>query len=122
MFASLSAQIRRLPLWGQAIAWPLYGMLWLACQVVAAFFRLVGWMLNEMFGRAKAGAKKTFAPLLWPAVVVFALLGLAAMLGPNGMELLIGQLLAPLLTIAIMLFGLRVMVSGVWPMGKKKKK
>ncbi len=122
MFASFVADIRRLPWWGQAIAWPLYGALWLVCQIVVAFFRLVGWMLGEMFGRAKTGAKKTFAPLLWPAVAVAAFFGLAAILGPHGMELLVGQLLAPLLVIGIMLFGLRIMVSGIWPMGKKKKK
>jgi branched-subunit amino acid permease len=121
MFASLVAEIRRLPLWGQAIAWPLFGIFWLVCQIVTAFLRLVGWMLTEMFGRAKAGAKKTFAPLLWPAVAVFAFLGLAAALGPNGMQQLIGQVLAPLLAIVIMLFGLRVMVFG-WPKPKKKKK
>ncbi|MEI7720227.1 MAG: hypothetical protein WCI89_03405 [bacterium] len=115
MFASLTAQIRLLPPWGQAIAWPLFGMLWLVCQITMGFLQALGWMFKEMFGQAKAGAKKTFAPLLWPVVGVLVLAAVAASIGPQGMQMLF----VPIIGIGVMLFGLRVMVSGVWPMSKK---
>lgn len=121
MLASLSAQIRRLPAWGQAIAWPFYGMFWILYQIILGFIQMIGWMLKEMFGRAKSKAKKTFAPLLWPVAAILALMALLAIMGPQGMQLLV-QILGPILVIGIMLYGLRVMVSSVWPMGKKKKK
>ncbi len=122
MFASLSAKIRRLPRLGQAIAWPFFGMLWLIYQIIRLFLQILGWMLKEMGGRAKVGAKKTIAPLLWPVAAVLGLVALAAALGPHGIQLLLQQVLAPLLAIGIMLFGFRVMLFGIRPKGKKKKK
>ena len=122
MLASLSARIRRLPAWGRAVAWPLYGMLWLVCQITMSLLQAAGWAAGEMFGRAKTKAKKTFAPLLWPVAAILGLVALAGVVGPQGVQLLFEQLLGPLLAIGIALFGLRIMVSGVWPTGKGKKK
>lgn len=110
----LMAKIRRLPLWGRVLAWPVFGLIWLTCQILDALF----WALKEMAGRAKGRAKKFFAPFLWPAVLAFAFLALAKF----GSQELLSQIFGPLLLVGLMLLGLRIMVSGIWPMGKRKKK
>ena len=122
MFASLITQIRRLPPWGRAIAWPFFWLAWLIHQILRVSVSIIAWMLKEMVVQAKAKAKKTIAPWLWAAVGLIVLLAIAAMLGSEGIRELPTRLFLPLLTLGIIILGLRVMVSSIWPMGKKQKK
>ncbi len=111
MFASLAATIRRFPWWGQALAWPFYG-------VARAVSGILGWAACEMGGQATKGAKKIFAPFVWPAAGLLGLGLLYATSSPEEFQALLGTLLQ----FAIALVGLRIILLFVWPWGGKKKK
>jgi hypothetical protein len=120
-FASLSAWIRRQH-WGVQLAlFPLLAMAWLAYNLVLL---PIGWIAKEAGGQAKAGAKKVLAPLLWPLLAIVGVVLIVAALGVQGVDQLLNALVVPavyILGLLGMLYGLRVMVSGVWPMGGSKK-
>ncbi len=106
MFAALAARIGRLPWWGQAIAWPFFGVA-----------RLIGWVLSEMGGQATKGAKKVFAPFLWPVAALLFTGLLYATMSPEEFEALLGTLLQ----FAIAIVGLLLIVGARWPWSKKQK-
>ena len=114
MFNAVKTQIRRLPWWGQAVAWPLYAAFWMPAAII-------GWAFQEMYGSAKSGAKKVFAPLALPAAAFIGLAVLYASLG-GAFGSMFGPVLHLLLTIGLMFFGLKVAVSGFLGGSKKKKK
>src|SRR3990167_7595139 len=66
--------------WIRSLPWWARPFMWLAVLPLLFF----GWVVNEMFGQAKAGAKRMFAPLLWPVAGLGGLLVLYGTLGPQG--------------------------------------
>ena len=110
MFNRLFAQIRRLPLSVQLLVIPLYFLFKIPLEII-------GWATKEMASSAKAKAKKTFGPLLWPVTIVVGL-GLAlSFANPQAIR----GVTEILLTLALMGFGVRVMFKGLPGSGKKKK-
>lgn len=118
MLASLAAQIRRLPWWGQLLVLPLYFVL----RIIATIFSVFGWALNELGSQAKSGAKKVFAPFLpYLAGAAFLVL-LFAVVGPGGIEIIITQAVAPLIVIIIICYALWIAAKSPFTSSKKKKK
>ncbi|MSR70729.1 hypothetical protein EXS62_01680 [Candidatus Kaiserbacteria bacterium] len=115
MFASIANQIRRLPWWGQMLAWPFYGVAYVVASVG-------GWALTELGSQAKSGTKKVFAPFLPYLAGAVLLVLLFAVVGPGGMEIIITQAVAPLIVIVIICYGLYVMAKAPFTSAKKKKK
>ncbi len=112
MFASLARQIRRLPWWGQALAWPIYWITRLLCSIL-------GWMLEEMGMSAKKGAKKVFSPLLWPTAIVLAIGLLYLLVGPQALGALLHLALALGLIGGVLYFAV---FGRLVPKKKEKKK
>lgn len=104
MFATLLA---RVPRWARPLVW-----------LIALPFRILGWALREMGTQAKAGAKRTLAPMLWPAAGILALIALYGALGPQGFQLIFSELLV----LVLVLYGFKVMMFGFSKPKKERKK
>ncbi len=87
-------------------------------QIIRFLLNIIGWVIKEMFQQAKGNAKKVLKSLLWPIAGILAFLMLYALGGPRGFTGII--LLIP--TTGIMFLGLRIMLSGVFPISPKKKR
>ena len=103
MFASLVA---RAPLWAKPFIW-----------LLVLPFRVFGWVLRELGRQAITGAKRVFAPLLWPCIGVLCLVVLYGTLGPEDFK---SHPHAPLLTLVLIIFGFKVMLFGFKKPKKKK--
>ena len=89
-------------------------LLWLLWQP----FRFVGWVLHELGTQAVDGAKKAFAPLLWPIVGLATLVALWFVLGPEEFT----QLVENVLGFGIVSLFCWWMFRIVFPKKKAKKK
>ncbi len=117
MFASISTSIRRLPVWAQAIAWPLYVILRVFVWGAEQLARLITRSASGFFGTVVSGG--IMAVLAKIAGVILAL-GLISV-GLGFQEL--GAGFITLSVAPIMLYGLvYMMMSVVAPTKKKKKK
>ena len=89
------------------------GGVWLLKQP----FLLAGWIIAELCGQAKTGAKKAIRPFLWPAVGVGMFLFLYATLDPRAFA----ALLQVALTVLITCGAVWLIFRGMFPRKKKKK-
>ncbi len=108
MIQRVTRRIRGMPWKFRIIAWPAFALALLPYACLQAAW----WALSEMGGRAHIGAKQVLAPMLWPSAGIAVVAILAAITSPEGV-ILLGVLLAGLV---VMLFGLRYMMAGIWPM------
>jgi hypothetical protein len=104
MLQELRRFIKRQPWQAQAVAWPLYG-------VAHAIGGTLAWAFAELTGQARAKAKKTFAPLLWPALGLLVVMILFAVLGEQGSMALAKRALGPAFALVMALYGLKYLVS-----------
>jgi hypothetical protein len=79
---------------------------------------ILGWALKEMGASAKRGAKKAFAPLLWPIVLIVVVASIYVLAGPQT----VGALLQLGLTLLLIAGGLYYAIFGRLPKKKAKKK
>ncbi|HYF13345.1 MAG TPA: hypothetical protein VD928_03560 [Candidatus Paceibacterota bacterium] len=89
----------------------------IAANIILLPFRIFGWVAKELLGQAVRGAKKTFAPLLWPLVAIAFLVLLYFVAGPE----ILGVVAQLAIVLAMMFFAFRIMIFG-FPKPKKKKK
>ncbi len=115
MLASLLKSIRRTG-WWQVVLIPIYALIYIV-------FAPIGWVLKELGGQAKTGAKKVFAPLLWPIVAIVAAVLLISVIGIQGVDNLLNTvvpLAVCLGALLVMLYGLKMIVTSPWTGSKKK--
>lgn len=116
MFASLAASIRRLPVWGQALAWPLYGLARTFVWVVEWLASLITRSAAGFFGVMVRGSLLTVLAKVAAVILCLGLL-VAALDAQEAAAALI-----TLSAVPIMLIGLAFMVKGAFAPPKKKKK